>query len=311
MTTFVDFARAHGVEIDPAKLYANERVRRCGTTEHPRSKNGAYFWDGQRGWVFAWDGEARAQWWNDPHARPWTEEEKHAWKAKRDGQRQAEERKRRDAALQAAEMLKAAKPGRHDYLFRKGFPDLQGLVLPDGGLLVPMRDWKTNELRGAQVIRWTDTEDEPGRMRWVKKMVYGMQARGAVLRLGPRHATETIYCEGYATGLSIEAAVRQLRLNAAVMVCFSDSNMVHVAQQTKGRRYCFADHDRTPALERAKRDRGEPFDVRGPGELAAINAGLPYCMSPELGEDANDLHQRAGLMAVCQLLLKARAQMGP
>jgi len=292
MTTFIDFARAHGVEIDPAKLHPGEKVRRCGTTAHPRTKNGAYFWDGQRGWVFAWDGEARVQWFNDPNAKPWTEEEKRAWRARRDAARQAEEHKRRRAALNAAEMLKTTQPGAHNYLHLKGFPHAQGLVLPDGGLLIPMRDWKTNELRGAQVIRWTDTEEEPGRMRWVKKMTYGMQARGAVLRLGPRQTTETVYCEGYATGLSIEAAVRQLRLNAAVMVCFSDSNMAYVAQQTKGRRYCFADNDKS-----------------GAGERAAQEAGLPYCMSPVVGDDANDLHKRVGLMAVCQLLMKARAAM--
>lgn len=154
-----------------------------------------------------------------------------------------------------------------------------------------MRDYATNELRGAQVIRWTDTEDEPGVMRWQKKMTYGMQARGAVLRLGPARAQETILCEGYATGLSIELAARQMRLGAAVLVCFSDSNMVHVAEKTKGHRYCFADNDRS-----------------GAGERAAKETGLPYCMSPVLGEDANDLHKRAGLMALCSHLMRVRTE---
>ena len=77
-------------------------------------------------------------------------------------------------------------------------------------------------------------------------------------------------------------AVRQMRLNAAVLVCFSDSNMVHVAALTKGsRRYVFADNDKS-----------------GAGERAAKETGLPYCMSPTLGEDANDLHKREGLVAV-------------
>ena len=51
---FIDFARAHGVEIDPSKLYASERIKRCGTTDKPKGTNGAYFWDGARGWVFNW-----------------------------------------------------------------------------------------------------------------------------------------------------------------------------------------------------------------------------------------------------------------
>lgn len=291
MTTFIDFARAHGVEIDPGRLMPREKVMRCPTTAHPRSRNGAYFWDGQRGWVFAWDGEARAQWFNDPNSKPWTEEEKRQWKAKRDAQRQAQQLGYQQAAAKAQELIRSTTPGPHNYLFYKGLPHAQGLCTADGDLVVPMRDWQTNAVRGAQVIRWTDTEDEPGRMRWVKKMTYGMQARGAVLRLGPPRATETIYCEGFATGLSIEAAVKQMRLNAAVLVCFSDSNMVYVAQKTHGRRYTFADYDKS-----------------GAGERAAQEMGLPYCMSPVMGEDANDLHKRAGLLAVCGLLMSVRRE---
>ena len=290
--SFIDFARAHGVEINLAKFGPKEKVQRCGTVEHPRSGNGAYFWDGQRGWVFAWDGEAKTQWFNDPDAKPWTEEEKRAWKAKRDAQRLATEQGYRRAAIAAGDLIRSATSGTHDYLIRKGLKDVHGLCIPDGGLLVPMRDWQTNDVRGAQVIRWTDTEDEPGVNRWRKKMTYGMQARGAVLRLGPPRASETIYCEGYATGLSIELAVRQMRLNAAVLICFSDSNMVYVAEKTTGPRYCFADNDKS-----------------GAGERAAQEMGLPYCMSPVLGEDANDLYVRSGVMAVRALLMKARQEL--
>lgn len=306
MSDFITFARAHGVDVDPAKLYPREKVQRCGTLTHPKSKNGAYFWDGQRGWVFAWDGESRVQWFNDPKAQPWTEEEKRAWRMKRDAQRKATEEAHAGAARRAAALMATTKPGEHNYLHLKGFPQAQGLCLPGGELLVPMRDWQTNELRGAQIIQWTDSEEEPGRMRWVKKMSYGMQARGAVLRLGPPRALETVYCEGYATGLSIEAAVRQLRLNASVLVCFSSSNLIYVAERSAGRRIVFADHDPATKPEREKRDRGEPYEARGPGELAAIQTGLPYCMSPVPGEDANDLHKRAGVMAVCLQILQAR-----
>jgi putative DNA primase/helicase len=87
-------------------------------------------------------------------------------------------------------------------------------------------------------------------------------------------------------------AARQMRLNAVVLVCFSDSNMVHVASLLKGgRRYVFADNDKS-----------------GAGERAAKDTGLPYCMSPTLGDDANDLHKREGLLAVCALLMQVRRQ---
>ncbi|VTU37087.1 toprim domain-containing protein [Variovorax sp. PBL-E5] len=285
---FIDFARAHGIEI--RDLHPMDKIQRCGTTEKPRSKNGAYFWDGRRGWVFAWDGEGVAHWYDDPNAAPWTEEDKKAWRAQKDSQKAKAADAQRKAAQRAAQMLRTAVPGTHDYLFRKRLPDAQGLVLPDGGLLVPMRDFSTNELLGAQVIRWTDTEEQPGVMRWQKKMTYGMRATGAVLRLGPSSAAETVLCEGYATGLSIDAALRQMRLNASTLVCFSDFNMTHVAGMLKsGRRYVFADNDKS-----------------GAGQRAAKQTGLHYCMSPVLGEDANDLHARAGLLAVCELLMQVR-----
>lgn len=284
--TFIDFARAHGIEIDPAKLYASERIRRCGTVEKPRSTNGAYFWDGERGWVFAWDGEARVQWYQDPNAKAWSDEEKRAWAMKRQSANADILRKQENAAMQAAILLRSTQPGPHDYLIRKGLSKLEGLVLPDDALLVPMRSLFTNELQGAQVIRW----DGEAR-KWDKKMVPGMKAKGAVLRLGSKNAPETILCEGYATGLSIELAARQMRLNASVLVCFSAGNMVHVAGLVKGRASVFADNDKSLA-----------------GERAAIQTGLPYCMSEIEGEDANDVHKRGGLMPVCSLLMKARSQ---
>lgn len=302
--SFTMFARAHGLEV--GDLHASDRIQRCGTVEKPRSKNGAYFWDGRRGWVFNWSGEAKTQWYDDPNAQPWTEAEKAEWKAKQQAQRVRQERRYREAAVLSGDILRAAVPREHDYLIRKKLPGVQGLVLADGGhvrtrfsdesaglqfdgcLLVPMRALASNELLGLQVIAW-----EPATLKWQKKMIPGMRAKGAVLRLGPKTATETVLCEGYATGLSIEQATRQMKLLSAVLVCFSDSNMVHVAELTKGskcRRYVFADNDKS-----------------GAGERAAKDTELPYCMSDKVGEDANDLHARAGLMAVQHLLMKARS----
>lgn len=285
MTNFIDFARAHGVEIDPSKLYASDKIKRCPTTDKPRSTNGAYFWDGDRGWVFNWSAEARVQWYEDPTAKAWTDEEKRAWALKRRAAAAQAERKQENAALYAGMLIRSTVPAQHDYLVRKGLPKVDGMVLPDGVLVVPMRNLATNEVQGAQLIRWL-----PEEMRWEKKMVPGMRAKGAVLRLGPKHAIETVLCEGYATGLSIEAAAKQMRLNASVLICFSDSNMVHVASLlTQGKRLVFADNDKS-----------------GAGERAARETGLPYCMSPIEGEDANDVHKRAGLMPLCALLMEAR-----
>jgi len=275
--SFAAFARAHGVligDLEPG------RISRCGTVDHPSSKNGAYFWDGQRGWVMAWDRGGELHWFGE--SKGWSDEEKRAWIEKRQALREIEEKKWRAAALRATELMRTAVPKEHGYLHRKGLQAVQGLVLPDDTLFVPMRSLRTNELQGAQLIRWL-----PHEMRWEKKMVAGMRAKGAVLRLGRGY--ETFLCEGYATGLTIDLGARQLRLNASVLVCFSDSNMVHVASMVRGRAFVFADNDKSQV-----------------GEKAAKATGLPYCMSDRVDEDANDLHRRAGLMAVCELLMGVR-----
>jgi putative DNA primase/helicase len=286
MTTFIDFARAHGVDIDPAKLYASERIKRCGTTEKPRSTNGAYFWDGERGWVWNWAGESRVQWWNDPKAKPWTDADKAIWKARRQAANASQERDQQQAAMRAAEMLRSAKPNEHNYLIRKGFPEAQGLVAKDGALLIPMRSLLSNNVQGVQVIRW----DEEART-FTKKMLPGMRAKGAVFRMGDKTAPETFLVEGYATGLSVHAAARSVGLRASVLVCFSAHNLQLIASQVKGRVFVCADNDTSET-----------------GEKTAQATGLPYCMSPVEGEDFNDLHARAGLMAVCALLMTVRRQ---
>ncbi len=275
---FEDFARAHGVIV--GDLYAGDRIRRCATVEHERSKNGAYYWDGKRGWVMAWDGDGRVHWFDAPE-QPWTDAEKREWAAQRRAAAAKKEAGNAMAARSAAELLKGCQLKEHGYLIRKGLREVQGFVHTNGSLVVPMRDARTNALLGVQSITW----DEDA-MQWVKKMQPGMRAKGAVLRLGQERAPLTILCEGYATGLSLLAAVRQMRLAASVVVCFSDSNLVHVAEQLAGRVVVFADNDKS-----------------GAGLRAAEATGLPHCMSPQVGEDANDLHVRAGLMAVCGLLL--------
>jgi len=280
--SFINFARAHGVEIQD--LHPSERIQRCGTVDHPRSKNGAWFWDGARGWIFNWAAEARVQWFNDPAAKPWTDSDKAVWQAKRRAANTRQDAGQHQAAIRAAEMIRATKPGEHDYLHLKGFPLAQGMVTADGALLVPMRSLQTNELQGAQLIRWLAAERE-----WDKKMIPGMKAKGAVFRLGNKAASETFLCEGYATGLSIEAALRRAGSGASVLVCFSANNMEYVAPMVKGRVFVFADNDKS-----------------GTGEKSAQATGLPYCMSETVGFDANDLHKKNGLMAVCQLLMKVR-----
>jgi len=279
--TFADFARLHGVEI--GDLRCGDRIWRCPTTAHPRSKNGAYFFDGRRGFVQNWETAEGVQWWNDAGAQGWSDAEKSEWARRRDADRLERDRRAASAAKRALAMLETCEHKPHNYLHGKGFPESPALVTPEYEMVIPMRDVQTNALRGAQVIRMEENQ-------WVKKMLPGMRAKGSVLRLGPARATESVLCEGYATALSIEAAVKRLCLRIAVYVAFSANNLAHVAGLIPGRRYVFADND-----------------ASGTGQRVAGETGLPWVMSEIAGEDANDLHQRAGVFALTRLLMAARS----
>lgn len=280
---FIDFARAHGVEIDPSRLYASDKIKRCGTVERPRSGNGAYFWDGQRGWVMDWSGEARVIWFEDPNAKPWTDEEKRLWAAKRASAATEQEKRYQNAAFQADITLRSAKYDNHPYLEIKGFKETRGLVLDDK-LLIPMRNVVTNKLQGYQSIRWV-----PEEMKYEKKMLTGMRAKNAVLYLGEREANECWLVEGFATGLSVRHALRSVGMNASVVICFSASNLIQVADQIKGNRFVFADNDESET-----------------GEKAALSTGLPWTMADQVGWDANDLHLRDSLFAVVAKIMECR-----
>jgi len=280
---FIDFARAHGVEIDPNRLYASEKIRRCGTVEKPKSGNGAYFWDGERGWVMDWSGEARVIWYEDPHAKPWTDEEKRSWAAKRATAASEQDKKYEYAALQADITLRSAKQDHHPYLEFKGFKETRGLVLGDK-LLIPMRNVATNKLQGYQSI-WWNAEIR----KYEKKMLHGMRAKNAVLTLGNRDVGESWLVEGVATGMSLKHALKSVGIPASVVICFSASNMVQVADQVPGRKYVFADNDESKT-----------------GEKSAISTGLPWTMADTVGWDANDLHQRESLFAVVAKIMELK-----
>ena len=282
---FIDFARAHGVEIDHTRLYASDKIKRCGTVEKPKSGNGAYFWDGERGWVMDWSGEARVIWYEDPYAKPWTDEEKRSWASKRALAATEQDKKYEQAALQADITLRSAKYDHHPYLEIKGFKETRGLVLDDK-LLIPMRNVVTNRLQGYQSIWWNLEE-----RKYEKKMLHGMRAKNAVLTLGNRDAGESWLVEGFATGLSLKHALKSVGVPAAVVICFSASNMVQVADQVPGKRFVFADNDASQT-----------------GEKSAISTGLPWTMADTVGYDANDLHQRESLFAVVAKIMELKKE---
>lgn len=271
--SFFEFATSLGLHSN--SFIADGKIHRCGTVNHPRSKNGAYWFDGKRGWAMRW-GAVDVTWWNDKNAKPWTDQEKRDWASQR---RIAEKKKSNGhvlAASKASQMLSECSIDTHAYLRSKQLPQATGLVHMDGSLLIPMRDCLTNKLNGIQSIFLNDQKD-----KFVKKFLAGMKAKGSVFKIGS--GKKIILVEGYATGLSVHEAARQMRFDVSVMCCFSASNMVHVAK-THGH-FVMADNDASKT-----------------GELAAIDTGLPWAMPKTVGIDWNDVHATDGLMHVCVAL---------
>lgn len=270
MSDFIAFARAHGVLINaipPLGVW-----RRYPTEDKPHHRNGAVKWMGDHAFVCDWA----------------TGGEVHVWKtdaqvkidyAKIRQMSQDAERKRRqqqtDAAKKAAWILHQCQIAKHPYLTAKGFPDEQGNVWQsDDGLtlVIPMRIGPN--LVGCQLIK------EDGS----KKFLFGQATSNATFcfdNKGPN-----ILCEGYATAMSIRAALKAVKRRYTLYVTFSAGNMVKVAAELK------------PGLVIADNDASKT------GEEAAKKIGWPYWMPPDIGDDFNDWQKKVGLFRSSQALVK-------
>lgn len=256
--SFVEHAQAHGLMINYA--IPDGKWHRVPTTDKPRKRNGAYVFDGYNGVVKNWATMDTFARYGGPVS-----------KIIRRFDDIEEQIKHARAANQAMELIKSAVVKNHPYLTAKGFPKATGLVVGEE-LIVPLRDYKTKAITGAQRIKGSGE----------KLFIPGTRAKGAVFVLG--RGSESWLVEGYATGLSVAAALKLMYRPAQVVVCFSASNLVYVAERLGGRRFVVADHDES-----------------GTGQRAAEASYMPWVMPAMLG-DANDLHQSEGLLAVRSML---------
>lgn len=269
--TFVDFARGFGLDVD--RPIADGRWHRTKTTDHPHKRNGAYAFWGDRGAAQNWATMESVAVWRE-NGSP-----QHGANARAVIQSAQDDRKRHLAARkQAATLLAECERAKHPYLGRKGFPEALGLVHPCGDLLIPMRDCQHYD-----VINSVQRIDQDGN----KKFLHGGKAKGSVFRLGSRGPTWLV--EGYATGLSVQMAIADLRQTARVLVCFSASNLTYAARFVKSPAFVFADCDES-----------------GAGLKAAESTRFPWCMGPA-GMDANDVHREHGLRRVVMLMIEAQS----
>lgn len=270
MSDFIAFARAHGILIDslpPLGVW-----RRYPTDDHPHKRNGAIKFQGEVGFVQNWA----------------TSTEVHVWKAQSVSQAdlaryrrdtQAAERKRlaqqEAAAKKARWILSQCQLGYHPYLSAKGFAKEQGNIWKhEDSLLLVVPMWSGLRLVGCQLI------DEQGG----KKFLFGQRTSGAEFVIGGKGPD--ILCEGYATGLSIQSAMRALKRPYTIHVTFSAGNMKKVAE-TMPRGFVVADNDASQT-----------------GQRTAQEIGWPHFLPPEVGDDFNDFSRKVGQFRASQALAK-------
>ena len=138
------------------------------------------------------------------------------------------ERCQTEAAKRAEWILSQCSLETHPYLERKGFKDEIANVWERDGvrvLLIPMRVGR--RIVGVQLI---DPEGD-------KRFLAGQRTSGAAFIMDNKG--RNVLCEGYATALSIRAALTALKTRYTLFVCFSAGNLNHrqnTAQRIRGGR---------------------------------------------------------------------------
>jgi len=263
---FEEFARSHGLIVDSITPH---RWMSTPTEDHPHKRNGRYKYIGDVGWVQNWATmEAPSMWKSDTQAPP----EMRRMKLEAERGRIEDAKK---AESKAGWILHQTYLSPHPYLSKKGFNDEMGNVWDKDGkqlLVIPMRH--DGRLIGCQII------DDGS-----KKFLYGQKSKGAAFVIDAKG--DPIFCEGYATGLSIRAAMKAMNIRYKIYICFSASNVMHMASGIPGG-LVVADND-----------------PNGIGEKAARESGKPFWLSDTVGEDFNDFHLRVGLFRASQSLKRS------
>lgn len=265
----LDFCRLHGVIVDREPPIGT--WKRYPTQDKPTHRNGAVKYMGTHAYVQNHATQTEISIWHadgDSAMDP-SKARKLVEAAHRDIREKQEK-----AAQKAGLILHQCQIGYHPYLKSKGFADEQNNIWKHEDellLVIPMR--VGHRLVGCQIIN-----EEGG-----KKFLFGQRTSEAAFTFdnhGPH-----ILCEGYATALSVKAAMKALKRRYTLHVCFSAGNMKKVAATLPGG-FVIADHD---------------FSRTGQNTAEAI--GWPYFMSEAVG-DFNDLHQSIGLFKCSQALDK-------
>lgn len=285
---FIHFARAHGVVID--RLVDDGKWHRVPTTTHPKKRNGAYRHCGTHAHVQDHATMTEPALWT-PDADQVANIDHAAIAARAAAAARQIQKDQESAAEKARAILAQCVTDKHPYLAAKGFPDEHANVWVDGDvrkLCIPM--YVDGRLAGMQTISDQGFE---------KKFLYGQRTRGAVFVFDNKG--QNWFCEGYATALSVRAALQAIKVRYRLVVCFSAGNLLAVASSAKAG-FVVADRDRQTSLAP---------NEGGMGWKVATEAGLPFWKAPQDGMDFNDYMREAGVFRASQelkvLAMRSRA----
>ena len=266
--SFVDFARGHGLII---RDVVTDKWVATATEDHPNKRNGRYKFLGDVGWVQNWATMERPQMWRSTTRTPTIDYRKRINQANEERIAMQRKEAERGAWIMSQTTMKP-----HKYLVKKGFPDEVAPVWEKDGkslLVLPMRIQR--DIAGVQLIG-----DEGN-----KQFLSGQKTKGATLTIDAKGLP--IFCEGFATALTIRRLMKIIKIRYTIYCCFSAGNVKEVAGGIPGG-IVIADND-----------------SNGTGEKVARETGKPYWMPPTTGLDLNDYWLDVGDFKASQVLRPA------
>lgn len=308
--SFAECLRAAGLEVEA--ILADGLLHRCGTTDRPHRKDGAYkaFLDVPASiWWKNWRTGDEGTWTYKPEREltPAQRKALHERLAAAKADTRAEQERRWQAAAKlAASIWSHALPvdAGYPYLQRKEVPAIGLRQTEDGRLIVPVQN-TSGKIQSLQFILPEKPADGTD-----KFFLRGGKTSGGFFSIPAKGRTKDgplLIAEGYATGASLHLAT-----GYAVLIAFNAGNLEAVAR-TAHSRYpdreilLCADND----CETVKPD-GSPWN---PGREAASRAAqavggkLAVCPAHDgKATDFNDLYRLRSLEAVRSVVEAARKQ---
>ena len=308
--SFAECLRAAGLEVEA--VLADGLLHRCGTTDRPHRKDGAYkaFLDAPASiWWKNWRTGDEGTWTARPEREFSAAQHKalHERLAAAKADTKAEQERRWKAAAKLAASIwncSRTAEDNHPYLERKEVPAIGLRQMEDGRLIVPVLN-QTGKIQSLQFIL-----PEKAAEGTDKFFLRGGKTSGGFFSIPAKNGTKDgplLIAEGYATGASLHLAT-----GYAALVAFNAGNLEAVARAARARypdreiMLC-ADND----CQTAKAD-GTPWN---PGKEAAFRAAqavggkLAVCPAHDgKATDFNDLHRLRSLEAVRAVVEAARKQ---